>query len=105
MTFKAHGVKEAFGFVNSAKATDAESNAVLDAWRAAGHPLGNHTASHLNLEKAETLEAWIADLEAGEPAVAQRMQGQDWRYLRFPNLTAVTRPERHQGAAIYAADR
>lgn len=102
-TFKAHGVKEAFGFVNSAKATDPETNAVLDAWRAAGHPLGNHTASHLNLEKAETLEAWIADLEAGEPAVAQRMKGQDWRYLRFPNLTAGTRPERHQGAAAYLA--
>ncbi|MDG2528933.1 polysaccharide deacetylase family protein [Caulobacter endophyticus] len=102
-TFKAHGVKEAFGFVNSANATDVESNAVLDAWRAAGHPLGNHTASHLNLEKAETLQAWIADLEAGEPAVAQRMKGQDWRYLRFPNLTAGTRPERHQGAAAYLA--
>ncbi|WP_165832310.1 polysaccharide deacetylase family protein [Caulobacter radicis] len=102
-TFKAHGVNEAFGFVNSAKATDAQSNAVLDAWRAAGHPLGNHTASHLNLEKADTLEAWIADLEAGEPALAERMKGQDWRYLRFPNLTAGTRPERHQGAAAYLA--
>jgi peptidoglycan/xylan/chitin deacetylase (PgdA/CDA1 family) len=102
-TFKAHGVGQAFGFVNSVNATDAETNAVLDAWRAAGHPLANHTASHLNLEKTETLEAWIADLEAGEPAVAQRMQGQDWRYLRFPNLTAGTRPERHDGAAAYLA--
>ncbi|WP_165828737.1 polysaccharide deacetylase family protein [Caulobacter radicis] len=102
-TFKAHGVNEAFGFVNSAKATDAETNAVLDAWRAAGHPLGNHTASHLNLERADTLEAWIADLEAGEPAVGQRMKGQNWRYLRFPNLTAGSRPERHQGAAAYLA--
>jgi len=101
--FKAHGVRQAYGFVNSAKATDAESNAVLDAWRAAGHPLANHTASHLNLEKAETLEAWIADLEAGEPAVAERMKGQEWRYLRFPNLTAGTRPERHDGAAAYLA--
>lgn len=102
-TFKAHGVAEAFGFVNAAKATDAETNAVLDAWRAAGHPLGNHTATHLNLEKADTLKAWIADLEAGEPAVAERMKGQDWRYLRFPNLTAGTRPERHDGAAAYLA--
>ncbi|PVM89793.1 polysaccharide deacetylase family protein [Caulobacter endophyticus] len=101
--FKAHGVRQAYGFVNSAKATDAESNAVLDAWRTAGHPLANHTATHLNLEKAETLDAWIADLEAGEPAVAERMKGQEWRYLRFPNLTAGTRPERHEGAAAYLA--
>jgi peptidoglycan/xylan/chitin deacetylase (PgdA/CDA1 family) len=101
--FKAHGVRQAYGFVNSAKASDAEGAAVLDAWRAAGHPLANHTATHLNLEKAETLEAWIADLEAGEPAVAERMKGQDWRYLRFPNLTAGTRPERHEGAAAYLA--
>ncbi|KSB91907.1 hypothetical protein AS593_07755 [Caulobacter vibrioides] len=101
--FKAHGVKQAYGFVNSAKASDAEGAAVLDAWRAAGHPLANHTATHLNLEKADTLEAWIADLEAGEPAVAERMKGQEWRYLRFPNLTAGTRPERHEGAAAYLA--
>jgi len=99
--FKAHGVVEAFGFVNGANARDPDSLAALDAWRAAGHPLGNHTATHLNIDRAASLEAWIADLQAGEPAVASRMQGQDWRYLRFPNLSTGATRERHDGAAAW----
>jgi len=86
-TFKQHGVTEAFGFVNAGKLTRfADDAKVLDAWRAAGHPLGNHTATHLGLSKAPSLAAWQADVEAGEAAVAQRMQGADWRYLRLPFL-------------------
>ena len=87
--FKAHGVAEAFGFVNAAKLKDDPDNEnVLGAWRAAGHPLGNHTFSHMNLERAASLEAWQADVVAGEPAVAARMAAADWHYLRFSNLAA-----------------
>lgn len=87
--FKANGVPEAFGFVNAGKiSASADGEAVLDAWRAAGYPLGNHTYSHMNLATAASLDAWIADVAAGEPAVAARMAGADWRYLRFPNLSA-----------------
>jgi peptidoglycan/xylan/chitin deacetylase (PgdA/CDA1 family) len=93
-TLKAHGVPEAFGFVNAAKiAREPGSEAVLDAWRAAGYPLGNHTASHMNLARADSFAAWREDVIAGEPAVAARMQGQDWRWLRFPNLAAGPRLE------------
>lgn len=91
-TLKAHGVPEAFGFVNAARiAREPGSEAVLDAWRAAGYPLGNHTASHMNLARAESFAAWREDVIAGEPAVAKRMQGKDWRWLRFPNLAAGPR--------------
>jgi peptidoglycan/xylan/chitin deacetylase (PgdA/CDA1 family) len=87
--FRANGVSEAFGFVNAAKlATTADGEAALDAWRAAGYPLGNHTFSHLDLARAPTLDAWIADVVAGEPPIASRMAGADWRYLRFPFLSA-----------------
>lgn len=94
---KAHGVPEAFGFVNAAKIDgSADGAAVLDAWRAAGQPLGNHTWSHMNLARAPSLAAWQADVEAGEPAVAQRMQGANWHYLRLPNLAAGDRfPQAH----------
>jgi peptidoglycan/xylan/chitin deacetylase (PgdA/CDA1 family) len=89
--FKAHGVPEAFGFVNASKLTeDPDNEKVLDAWRAAGYPLGNHTSSHMNLERAPSLDAWQADVAAGEPAVAARMATADWHYLRFPNLAAGT---------------
>jgi peptidoglycan/xylan/chitin deacetylase (PgdA/CDA1 family) len=87
-TLKAHGVREAFGFVNAAKLDDDPEKAkVLDAWRKGGHPLGNHTFTHMNLERAPSFEAWQADVVAGEPAVASRMGTEDWHYLRFPNLT------------------
>lgn len=88
-TLKAHRVPEAFGFVNAVKLTsEPGSEAVLDAWRAGGYPLGNHTYSHMDLERAPSLQAWQADVLAGESAVASRMQGAQWRYLRFPFLDA-----------------
>ncbi|KQQ40291.1 hypothetical protein ASF61_05820 [Duganella sp. Leaf126] len=85
--FRQHGVKQAYGFVNAGKLDNAPDDArVLDAWRAAGQPLGNHTATHMGLSQAPSLAAWQADVIAGEAAVAQRMQGQDWHYLRLPYL-------------------
>jgi len=91
-TLKAHKVIEAFGFVNAARADkEPGSEAVLDLWRQAGYPLGNHTANHLNLERAPSFGDWRADVLAGEPAVASRMAGADWRWLRFPNLAVGVR--------------
>lgn len=86
---KAHGVPEAWGFVN-AKGLQAEpgSEAALAAWRAAGQPLGNHTFSHMNLSRAASTAAWQADVVAGEPVLEQLMVGTDWHWFRFPNLAA-----------------
>ena len=85
--FRKYNVAEAFGFVNAAKVkADGEGGAVLDLWRKGGHPLGNHTHSHMNLERAPTLQDWQADVIAGEAAVAERMAGADWRYLRLAFL-------------------
>jgi peptidoglycan/xylan/chitin deacetylase (PgdA/CDA1 family) len=102
----AHHVPEAFGFVNAgAIDRDPDGGAALDAWRAAGQPLGNHTFSHLNLDDAPSLEAWEADVVAGEPAVAARMKGADWRYLRFPYLQTGTASARHDGAQAFLTAR
>lgn len=105
-TLKAHGVPQAYGFVNASKLTaEPGGDAVLDAWRAAGYPLGNHTFTHLNLDRAPSLEAWQADVTAGEPAVAARMANLDWHYLRYPNLSTGATRERHDGAAAFLAGR
>jgi peptidoglycan/xylan/chitin deacetylase (PgdA/CDA1 family) len=104
-TLRAHGVPEAFGFVNARKLQDEpDGEAVLDAWRKAGYPLGNHAFSHMNLGRAESLEAWEADVEAGEAAVRQRMEGANWRYLRFPNLS-VGSDARRDGALAFLKAR
>ncbi len=97
---KAHGVPEAYGFVNAVGAErEPGSDVVLDHWRAAGYPLGNHTWSHQNIRQVG-LAAFEADLEKGEPAVSARMAGQDWHYLRFPFLSAGEGAD-HDGIIAY----
>lgn len=101
-TLRKHGVPQAYGFVNAVHLQEEpESAAVLTLWRRAGYPLGNHTYSHLNLDRAPSLAAWEADLERGEPAIAAQMQGADWHWLRFPNLADGATPALHDGAAAY----
>jgi hypothetical protein len=103
-TLKAHRVPEAWGFVNAKRIGEQPaSEAVLDLWRKGGYPLGNHTFGHMKLSGAPSLAAWLADLEAGEPAIASRMRGADWHYLRFPYLDAGVDKARHDGALAYLA--
>jgi peptidoglycan/xylan/chitin deacetylase (PgdA/CDA1 family) len=98
-TLAAHRVPEAYGFVNAQRIKDEPaSEAALDAWRKAGYPLANHGYSHMNLNQAPSLEAWVADLKANEPALASRMGNADWRYLRYPYLAAGSDQGRHDGA-------
>ncbi len=105
-TLKAHGVTQAWGFVNARRiAEQPASEIVLDDWRRAGYPLGNHTFSHLGLSQAPSLQAWIEDAEAGEPAIAARMAEADWRMLRFPFLDRGADQARHDGAAAWMKSR
>lgn len=84
---KAHGVPEAYGFVNAGQlAREPDSAAVLDLWRQASYPLANHGYRHLNLNRAPSLEAWQNDVVLGEAAVAARMADADWHYFRYPEL-------------------
>jgi peptidoglycan/xylan/chitin deacetylase (PgdA/CDA1 family) len=104
--FKAHGVPEAFGFVNGKKLeSEPGTAAVLDLWRQAGHPLGNHAYSHMNLDRAPSLAAWQADVAAGEAAVSVRMAGADWHYFRYPHLSAGNDPAVRAGALAWLQAR
>ncbi len=102
--FKAHGVQQAFGFVNAGKLErEPGAAAVLDAWRAAGHPLGNHGFAHVGLSKAASLAAWQADVTSGEPAIAARMGGQDWHWFRYPFLDGGNTPALRAEALTWLA--
>jgi peptidoglycan/xylan/chitin deacetylase (PgdA/CDA1 family) len=62
--------------------------AILHRWLAAGHELGNHSASHLDLTKT-TAEAYIADVEAGRAGLADFLAkegGAKVRFFRYPFL-------------------
>jgi peptidoglycan/xylan/chitin deacetylase (PgdA/CDA1 family) len=103
-TLEQHRVPQAWGFVNAKRiAQQPDSEGVLDEWRKAGYPLGNHTYSHLGLSQAPSLQAWIDDAAAGEAAIAARMPGADWRVLRFPFLDGGADQARHDGAASWLA--
>lgn len=101
--FRDFGVAEAYGFVN-AQGVESEGDEVLAAWRQAGHPLGNHAYSHMNLARAASLEAWQSDVLANEPALRKHMDGADWHWFRFPNL-AVGQGERRDAALTFLKGR
>ena len=76
----------AYGFVNGLQAEREPLSApVLQMWRDAGLPLGNHTWSHPNLNQ-NSLEDWQLDLLKDEPLLQKYMRNDDWHWLRFPYL-------------------
>ncbi len=72
----------AFGFVNAGKGEAGDLDTVLDHWRAAGLPFGNHGFRHLNLDKVGAAE-FVAELDRNQAALAPRGM-KPW--LRYPFL-------------------
>ena len=90
-----------YGFVN-AKSLGEGPNAeeTLELWRAAGFPLGSHTASHMDLE-TNSAEAFEQDILADEPTLERLMKDQDWHWLRFPYLHEGDTPEKHHAIEAF----
>jgi peptidoglycan/xylan/chitin deacetylase (PgdA/CDA1 family) len=77
-----------FGFVNGLRVEEHSSDLeVLRAWRAAGHELGSHTWSHINLNQ-HSVEEFENDLVRNESLLSKFMGDDRWRWLRFPYLAA-----------------
>ena len=75
-----------YGLINGGRgAEDPNSLSVLQAWRMAGQPLGNHTWAHLDLNK-ETAEEFEAEVSRNEPLLEGLMGTKDWHWLRYPYL-------------------
>lgn len=99
---RAHRVPDVYGFVNASKLQrDRDGGQVLASWRRASYLLGNHSYTHLNLNKAPSLEVWKADVLKDEQQIAQQMEGADWRYFRFPFLSAGKDKPQHDAAASF----
>jgi peptidoglycan/xylan/chitin deacetylase (PgdA/CDA1 family) len=98
-----HGVPSVYGFVNGAKLEGhPERKAVLDAWRAAGFPLGNHSWSHPNPNETP-LDKYLADIERNEPLLAG--YGGPWKVFRYPFLFEGDTPERRTQTAAWLRER
>jgi peptidoglycan/xylan/chitin deacetylase (PgdA/CDA1 family) len=83
---KDHHLPPAYGFVNGIRLEqEPGSEAVLEAWRKAGYPLGNHTWSHINLN-GNTAAAFITDTRKNEIVLQKYMPVFNFRWLRYPYL-------------------
>ena len=93
--FAKHRVPEVYGFVNAQKLEGhPEDRAALEAWLAAGHPLGNHTYSHPPIDKL-SLDAYLADIDRNEAilrelAAARGQSDATWKVFRYPFLREGT---------------
>jgi peptidoglycan-N-acetylglucosamine deacetylase len=82
--FAKHGATSVTGFVNG-KGIDAGGRKGLEAWVAAGHPLGNHSFSHHSPFFVSTA-AYLADIEKNESILAALSPTRPWKTYRFPFL-------------------
>lgn len=90
--FQKHHLPPVYGFVNGGKPG---APAVLEAWRAAGNPLGNHGFSHLSLTDTQ-LPAYLADLERNEPFITAKV-------FRYPFLFEGETLEKRDGVRSWLA--
>ena len=85
-----------YGFVNGVDLEQhPEDKQVLEAWRAAQNPLGNHSWSHMNLNQ-HSLEEFEADVTRDEPLLSSLMPDQNWHWFRFPFLAEGDTPEKRE---------
>jgi peptidoglycan-N-acetylglucosamine deacetylase len=75
----------AYGFINGAAVSDADTAAVLRAWRGAGQPLGNHSWAHRDFNDL-TVKQFEAEITKNEPLLKAYMGGADWHWFRYPFL-------------------
>jgi len=83
---KQHGVPEVYGFMNGGQAREnPEHLDILKAWVQAGFRLGNHTFSHLDLNRV-TASQYIADIERNEALFLELSDSKSFRWFRYPYL-------------------
>jgi peptidoglycan/xylan/chitin deacetylase (PgdA/CDA1 family) len=96
------------GFVNEGRADfgPAGLREVLDLWLDAGADLGNHSYSHLNINKVP-LADYAADVTRGEPVIraALAARGRELRYFRHPYLFTGPTPEIKASLQRFVDDR
>jgi peptidoglycan-N-acetylglucosamine deacetylase len=94
-----------YGFVNAAiLEKEPDDLAVLQAWRDADNPLGNHTWSHMNLNQ-NSLEAFEAEITRNESTLTKLMSNDDWHWFRFPYLAEGDTPAKHDAIRAFLAQR
>ncbi len=77
---------------------------ILERWLAAGHELGNHSASHLDFSQTDAA-AYIDDVERGRAGLSGFLEARSrsLRFFRFPYLREGETPQKLQAVRAYLA--
>ena len=85
-TLKKEKMPPVYGFVNGFRVARFPYQIhILQAWLAAGNPLGNHTWSHPELDKLSASQ-YEANIARNEPLLRRIDPDGDWHYFRYPFL-------------------
>ena len=85
-TLKHENMPPIYGFVNGFRVAQYPYQIhILQAWRAAGNPVGNHTWSHPEFDKV-TVAQYEANIVRNEPLLRKVSPDSDWHWFRFPYL-------------------
>jgi peptidoglycan/xylan/chitin deacetylase (PgdA/CDA1 family) len=99
------GVPPTYGFLNGLTVEQQpEGTAVLEAWRGAGQPLGNHSWSHMNFN-GHSLDEFQSDIIQNEPVLVHFMKNEDWHWLRYPFLAEGDTPARRVAIRSFLSQR
>lgn len=101
---KRHGVRAAL-FVTVGNGADRpEGLALTRAWGEAGHFLGNHTVTHLDLNaKSTTLAQYTAEIQACDEVIRPLPGFKPW--FRFTFLREGDSPEKRDGMRAYLKNK
>ena len=98
---RAAHVPPTYGFVNGQSVERQPGDIeVLQAWRAAGNPLGNHGWSHMNANQ-HSLTEFEEEIAKNEPLLTHEMPDGDWRWFRFPFLAEGDTAEKKAGIRAF----
>jgi len=103
---KKYRVPPSYGFINAWKLeNDPDGALALQLWVQAGHPLCNHTYTHLNLDE-NSADDFTREILQNEPVLELLMPpgGQhDFRWLRYPYLHEGDTLEKRRAVRAFLA--
>jgi peptidoglycan-N-acetylglucosamine deacetylase len=99
-----HGVKAALFVTVNYGADRPEGLALARAWGQAGHAVGNHTVTHLNLDSKKTTLIQYQDEVLACDAVIRQLPGYQ-KWLRFTYLREGNTPEKRDGMRAFLKEQ
>lgn len=104
-TLKREKMPPIYGFVNGFRVEQYPYQIhILEAWQAAGNPLGNHTWSHPEFDKL-TVAQYETNIARNEPLLRKLAPAGEWHWFRFPYLEEGNTVEKREQLRAWLSQR